>query len=93
MNSFIRKYTAMTKMSESQLYNLFKFVPVMIDTPLYIEGAKFVYHYTLHSIPTIGFRMHYQDQSFLYTSDHLNAPEIIDKMNDNGIFPRAVINF
>jgi len=89
MNSFIRKYTALTKMSESQLHNLFNFRPVMIDTPLYIEGARFMYHYTLHSIPTIGFRMHYQNQTFLYTSDHLNDPATLEKMNGLGLFPES----
>ncbi|MDH4198964.1 MAG: cAMP/cGMP-dependent 3',5'-cyclic-AMP/GMP phosphodiesterase [Spirochaetia bacterium] len=88
MDSFIRKYTALTKMTKKQLYNLFNFQPVILNTPLYIEGAKFIYHYSLHSIPTIGFRMHYQNQSFVYTSDHLNDPATIDKLNELGVFPK-----
>ncbi len=89
MDSFIRKYIAMTGLGRDQLFELFNFVPVAIDRPMYIEGAKFVYHYSLHSIPTIGFRMHYQNQSFLYTSDHLNDPETIDKLYQQGIFPES----
>jgi CRP-like cAMP-binding protein len=93
MASFIRKYSAMTKMTQKQLYNLFKFNPVMIDTPMYIEGAKFTYHYTLHSIPTIGFRMQYQNQSFVYTSDHLNDPVTLEKINNLEIFPESRYQF
>ena len=93
MDSFIRKYTALTKMSKTQLYNLFKFKPVTIDTPMFIEGAKFIYHYTLHSIPTIGFRMHYQNQSFLYTSDHLNDPTTLEKMKALDLFPESRYKF
>lgn len=93
MDSFIRKYTAMTGLAKDQLYELFNFNPVTIGKPMYIEGAKFVYHYTLHSIPTIGFRMHYQNQSFLYTSDHLNDPDTIDKLYEQGIFPESRYKF
>lgn len=93
MDSFIRKYTALTKLSRKQLYELFNFIPVTIERPMFIEGAKFIYHYTLHSIPTIGFRMHYQNQSFIYTSDHLNDPETIDKMYEQNIFPESRYKF
>jgi len=93
MDSFIRKYTALTKLSRKQLYGLFNFEPVTIGKPMFIEGAKFIYHYTLHSIPTIGMRMHYQNQSFLYTSDHLNDPTNINIMNDKKIFPASRYEF
>ena len=93
MDSFIRKYTALTGLPKKQLYELFLFNPVMIDTPVYIEGAEFYFHYTLHSIPAIGFRMHYRNQSFLYTSDHLNYPETFDKLRDLGVLPEGRYEF
>ncbi|MCS6984535.1 MAG: cAMP/cGMP-dependent 3',5'-cyclic-AMP/GMP phosphodiesterase [Leptospiraceae bacterium] len=85
MDSFIRKYHALTGLPKKQLYELFQFNPVMIDTPVYIEGAEFYFHYSLHSIPAIGFRMHYRNQSFFYTSDHLNYPEAFDKLFALGV--------
>ena len=93
MDSFIRKYSAMTKLPRKQLFSLFNFHPVMIDKPMYIEGAQFIYHYTLHSIPTVGFRVHYLNQSFIYTSDHLNHPETLDKLNEANIFTESRYKF
>jgi len=93
MDGFIRKYTALTQLTRKQLFALFNFEPVIIDKPMYIEGAQFIYHYTLHSLPTIGFRMHHQQQSFLYTSDHLNHPETMEKMQQQGVFPEGRYKF
>lgn len=86
MDSFIRKYHALTKIPIARLYELFEFNPVQVDSAVYIEGAEFLFNYTLHSIPTLGFRCHFRNQSFLYTSDHLNCPESFDKMYEQGIF-------
>jgi CRP-like cAMP-binding protein len=40
--------------------------------------------YTLHSIPTIGFKMNFQNQTFVYTSDHNNDPAVHKKLLDGG---------
>jgi len=44
--------------------------------------------YTLHSIPAIGFKMEFQDQSFVYSSDHNNDPEIHEKFLQENIISR-----
>ena len=93
MDSFLRKYVGLTKMDKSQLYELFHFTPAMIDHPIFIEGAEFKFHYTLHSIPTIGFSLQYQNQSFYYTSDHLNDPSSLTKMNKANCFPKGRYQF
>lgn len=93
MDSFLRKYTALTGLTKKSLLELFQFQPAMIDEPVYIEGGEFLFHYALHAIPTIGFRVIYRDQSFLYTSDHLNSPEQIKAMNEKGIFPKGRYDF
>ena len=41
-----------------------------------MHGAKFRFYYTLHSIPTIGFTLDFQDQSFVYSSDHQGDPAV-----------------
>jgi len=76
MMSFLEKYSALSDVSTEYLMSLFEFYPVKIGNPLYINGGKFEMFYTLHSIPTIGFRMEFQNQSFVYSSDHNNDPEL-----------------
>lgn len=76
MMSFLRKYSALSGVAVSYLMKLFDFHPVRIGQPVFIHNGRFDMFYTLHSIPTIGFRMEFQDQSFVYSSDHNNDPEV-----------------
>lgn len=87
MMSFLNKYSALSNVSTDYLRSLFDFYPVKIGQPLYINGGKFEMFYTLHSIPTIGFRMEFQNQSFVYTSDHNNDPALHREM-----FEKKAIN-
>jgi hypothetical protein len=64
---------------------LFTFHPIKIDTPTFINGGKFKMFYTLHSIPTIGFQMSFQDQSFVYSSDHNNDPGLHKQLLDDNV--------
>jgi len=80
MMSFLRKYSALSGVSINYLMKLFDFHPIQIGRPIYINGGKFDFFYTLHSIPCVGFKMEFQDQSFVYSSDHNNDPEIHRKM-------------
>ncbi len=76
MKSFLKKYSSLTGEPVSYLLNLFDFRPVYIGKPVYMHGARFRFHYTLHSIPTIGFTLDFQDQSFVYSSDHQGDPAV-----------------
>ncbi len=87
MMSFLQKYSALSDVSTEYLRSLFDFYPVKIGNPLYINGGKFEMFYTLHSIPTIGFKMEFQNQSFVYSSDHNNDPEL-----HSLLFEQNVIN-
>ena len=86
--SFLRKYSAISGNSVAQLMALFHFHPVRIGRPVYIHGGRFDFSYTLHSIPTISFRMEYQDQSFVYSSDHMNDPSFHKKLFDEGVISK-----
>lgn len=88
MKSFLYKYSAFTNVSQEYLKSLFTFHPVKINKPTFIYGGKFQMFYTLHSIPTIGFKMEYQDQSFVYSSDHNNDPEIHEKFLRENVISR-----
>jgi len=76
MKSFLTKYSSLTGEPVSYLLALFDFRPVYIGKPVYMHGARFRFYYTLHSIPAIGFTLDFQDQSFVYSSDHQGDPSV-----------------
>jgi CRP-like cAMP-binding protein len=92
MMSFLNKYSALSDVSTDYLKRLFDFYPVKIGQPLYINGGKFEMFYTLHSIPTIGFRMEFQNQSFVYTSDHNNDPALHLNLLEQGVINKIRYN-
>lgn len=79
MQSFLRKYAALTNVTTEYLSRLFEFSPVRIGEPVLIHGALFTFCYRLHSIPTIGFYVSFQGLSIVYSSDHNNNPDIHEK--------------
>jgi CRP-like cAMP-binding protein len=85
MHSFIRKYHALTQIPIKELFTLFDFVPVIIGKSYMINGARFHFKYSLHSIPTLSFECVFEDQSFLYSSDHLNDPEKYNELYLKGV--------
>ncbi len=89
MMSFLQKYSALTDVSTDYLMSLFEFYPVKIGNPLYINGGKFEMFYTLHSIPTIGFKMEFQNQSFVYSSDHNNDPDLHSSLLKNNVINKT----
>jgi hypothetical protein len=84
MMSFLRKYSALTNIAVNDLLKLFNFHPVRFGEPVFINNARFEMFYSLHSIPTIGFKMYFQDQSFVYTSDHNNDPACTGLFSSRG---------
>jgi CRP-like cAMP-binding protein len=84
--SFLRKYSALSGISIESLKNLFIFHPIKIGEPVFIHGAKFIMTYSLHSIPTIGFRCQFREKKIVYTSDHNNDPEKHKELFDQRIF-------
>ncbi|MGL1892253.1 MAG: cAMP/cGMP-dependent 3',5'-cyclic-AMP/GMP phosphodiesterase [Spirochaetaceae bacterium] len=86
--SFVRKYAALSGMDVSYLKKLFTFHPIKIGKPVFIHGGNFEMFYTLHSIPTLGFKMKFQDQTFVYSSDHNNDPEVHKDLFERGIISK-----
>lgn len=86
LDSFIRKYVALTKIPREELYELFDFVNVVIGKEYQIHNATFRFNYALHSIPSLGFGFEFEGKTFYYSSDHLNAPaEFYEELRDKGI--------
>ncbi len=92
MASFIRKYSALTRISPNKLSDMFYFYPVKLNQHYNIHGAIFSFFYTLHSIPTIGFHFNYRNKTFIYSSDHLNDPSIIKQLYEKGVIDEKRYN-
>ncbi len=88
MQSFLRKYSALTRIPPATLMDLFNFYPVKMNGRYNIHGALFNFYYSLHSIPTIGFHFSYRNKRFIYSSDHLNEPEIVKKLHEDGVISK-----
>lgn len=85
MESFLRKYSSLSNEPVSYLRKLFRFHPLYLGQPTYIHGGEFNFYYSLHSIPTIGFTLAFQNQSFVYSSDHQADPEVQKKLLDENV--------
>jgi len=83
--SFLKKYSALSGIAEDALRRTFSFCPVKIGLPIPINGAELIFHYTLHSIPTIGFEAFYGGKSLAFSSDTLYEPETIRQMCERGV--------
>ncbi len=93
MQSFLTKYSNLTRIPAKTLINMCKFYPVKMNCQYNIHGAVFSFYYSLHSIPTIGFHFSYRDKTFLYSSDHLNEPNIVKKMYKDGVITKERMDF
>lgn len=88
LNSFLRKYSALSGISEGVLRRTFSFCPVKIGAPTSIHGAELFFFYTLHSIPTIGFEAFYGGKSLAFSGDTLYQPEEIKRLADTGVITK-----
>ena len=86
--SWLRKWSALSGIPEVELRKLFDFRPVQVGTPVDVNGAKLLFRFTLHSIPTITFEAHYEGASFNYSGDTLNDPQAIDEMFATGFMDK-----
>jgi glyoxylase-like metal-dependent hydrolase (beta-lactamase superfamily II) len=78
--SFIRKYAALASLSPALLRHSHRYKPAIIGQPLRFQGATFHFFYSLHAIPCVGFRVEWRGRSMVFTGDHMNKPDSIDKL-------------
>ncbi len=86
LQSFTRKYRALTGLSQNQFLSLFDFHPVMLDESVNIAGGTFRFQYRFHPVPTLGFETFFRGKSFAYSCDTLWDPEVLQKLADDGLF-------
>ena len=85
MNSFLRKYSALSGISIPQLNELFLFRPAIIGVPLPLFGANFNFFYMFHPIPCLGFEVFYKGKSIYFSADHYYDPETLLELKNNNI--------
>ena len=86
LQSFTRKYRALTGLSQNQFLSLFDFYPVMLDESVNIAGGNFRFQYRFHPVPTLGFETFFRGKSFAYSCDTLWDPDVLQKLADDGLF-------
>ncbi|MBI4977788.1 MAG: cAMP/cGMP-dependent 3',5'-cyclic-AMP/GMP phosphodiesterase [Spirochaetes bacterium] len=93
MRSFLKKYSALTRIPVPRLMSMFDFMPVKMNAQYNIHGAVFTFYYSVHSIPTIGFYFLYRDKTFMYSSDHRGDPEGLEKLFQAGAMSKERRDF
>lgn len=78
--SFIRKYAALASLSPSLLRHSHRYKAAIIGEPLRFQGATFYFTYSLHAIPCVGFRVEWRGRSMVFTGDHMNIPDELDRL-------------
>src|SRR4029078_6702315 len=89
LGSFLRKYSALSGLSEDLLRRTVFFHPVRIGGPAHVRGGELWFKYTLHSIPTIGVDAFYGNRSISISGDTLYDPGRVTSMFDKGILDAA----
>jgi CRP-like cAMP-binding protein len=72
--SFIHKLASILDWDVSKVRKLVNFIEAISGKTQKIFGADFDFWYTLHSIPTIGFKVSIQDKSYIFTGDMAYGP-------------------
>ncbi len=88
LDSFLKKYSSLSGEPISYLKKLFNFHRIYLGQPVFIHGGECNIFYTLHSIPTIGFTLKFQDQTFVYSSDHQADPAVQKELLAKGIISK-----
>lgn len=95
--SFVRKYSAVSGLSQKFLKTLVRFRPVYLDEPNYWKGAVFNFFYSLHTIPCIGFKIEFQGKSLVYSSDTFYNKKSLEELHQKGVLSEGrlhgLINF
>jgi CRP-like cAMP-binding protein len=78
--SFLRKAEAITGLSIERFERILDYRPLPINKPVFINGAEFLFNYTLHSIPCIQIEAKLGGKSLVYSCDTLNEPEAFKTM-------------
>jgi CRP-like cAMP-binding protein/glyoxylase-like metal-dependent hydrolase (beta-lactamase superfamily II) len=85
LRSFLKKYAALSGLSEDLLRRTFSFTPVTVGAPVRAHGAELWFFYTFHSIPALGFEAFYGGKSLAFSGDTLYEPGVLKRLADEGV--------
>jgi CRP-like cAMP-binding protein/glyoxylase-like metal-dependent hydrolase (beta-lactamase superfamily II) len=85
LNSFLRKYSAISGLSVPEISKLFQYRTIEIGHPLLILGARFTFHYSFHSIPSLSFEVEFQGKWFYFSGDTFYNPPQLKELCDEGV--------
>ena len=91
--SFLRKYSAISGLTVNELTKLFQYRTFLINTPVYICGARFIFNYSFHSIPSLCFEVNYKDKWFYFSGDTFFVPEKLKQLHEEGLFSEQRYKF
>ncbi|EGR34400.1 hypothetical protein IMG5_013180 [Ichthyophthirius multifiliis] len=84
MDSFLRKYSAISQISIVELNSLFAFRQVIIGTNMQMFGGCFSFFYSLHTIPSLGFEVKVQNKKIYFSSDTFYNPKVLFQFYQQG---------
>jgi len=93
LGSFLRKYSAISGMTVKELTKLFQYRTFRINTPIYICGARFIFNYGFHSIPSLSFEVNYKDKWFYFSGDTFFVPSKLKQLHEEGLFNEKRFKF
>ena len=81
--SFLRKYAALLDLPMDELRELFVFHAARVGERMRYRGADFIFHYGLHTIPSVGFECFFSGKSLLYSGDTCVDPEVLRRIHED----------
>lgn len=93
INSFLRKYSAVSDVSIEHISKLFQYRLIEVGHPTYILGARFTFGYSFHSIPALCFEIEFEGKSFYFSGDTFYNPEKLKELRDQGLFSQERYEF
>ena len=86
LNSFLRKYSAITDTLESDLRGLFDYKRIKIGHCYSFNNSKITFNYSFHSIPTLCFTIEYKNKSIFFSGDTFYDKEELNVLFKKGLF-------
>ena len=90
IDSFLRKYAALSGFSTDFIGRLFEFCPLRVGEVTRLAGGiEIECFYSLHVIPCIGLLARCHDKTIVYSGDTHTSPELFDTMRADGVIGDA----
>lgn len=93
LNSFLRKYSALSSISIENISKLFQYRLIEVGHPTFILGARFTFNYSFHSIPALCFEIEFEGKKLFFSGDTFYNPPKLLELKEKGIFSQERYEF